>query len=132
MLKKTLVRNIYLILILLLVACSPNSSNEKNDAADAGKELFSQTILGTNPGCITCHSLEVDVTLVGPSLAGIGSRAGSINSGQSAEEYLRTSIVEPNAYLVEGFAEGLMPKNWKDNLSLEQIDQLVAYMLTLK
>lgn len=39
--------------------------------ADAGKALFAQSVIGANPGCITCHSLEAGKTLVGPSMAGI-------------------------------------------------------------
>jgi hypothetical protein len=65
-------------------------------------------------------------------MAGIASRAGTSVDGQSAEEYLRLSILEPNAHIIEGFSEGLMPANWGDNLSQEQVEQLIAYLLTLK
>lgn len=130
--KKFLLLVIVLTAALLLAACSGSGGGEDDPATSPGKALFAQTIIGTNPGCITCHSLEAGVTLVGPSMAGIGSRAGTAVAGQTAEEYLRTSILEPNAHLVEGFGEGLMPKTWGDNLSQEQIDQLIAYMLTLK
>ena len=47
----------------------------------------------------------------------------------SAEEYLRESIVDPAAYSVEGFADS-MPKGLRILLSEEDIDNLVAFLLT--
>ena len=129
---------VVLALMLSLVACGGDSSSEGGQGAVsvgdpvAGEALFVQTLIGSQPGCITCHSLEPGVTIVGPSIAGIGAEAGSRVSGQSAEEYLRLSITDPGAYLVEGFAAGLMPAGFADELSEEQLNDLVAYMLSLK
>jgi hypothetical protein len=50
----------------------------------------------------------------------------------TAEEYSRQSILEPNAHVVEGFVPGTMPQDWGDGLTAEQIDQLVAYLMTLE
>ena len=97
----------------------------------AGEKLFKQTTIGNQPGCATCHSLEADVTIVGPSLAGIANRAGERVSGLSTEEYLRQSILEPNAFTAEGFSANIMPK-WSDELSKEQVDSLIAFLLSLK
>jgi hypothetical protein len=52
--------------------------------------------------------------------------------GLSAEDYLHQSILEPDAYVVSGFPEGTMPKVWGDVLSDEQVDQLIAYLLTFQ
>ena len=129
---------VVLALMLSLVACGGDSSSEGGQGAVsvgdpvAGEALFAQTLIGSQPGCITCHSLEPGVTIVGPSIAGIGAEAGSRVSGQSAEEYLRLSITDPGAYVVEGFAAGLMPAGFADELSEEQLNDLVAYMLSLK
>jgi hypothetical protein len=76
--------------------------------------------------------MEPDVVLVGPSMAGIANRAGSQVSGQSAEDYLRESIVDPDAFVVDGFAAGLMTSTYGSALSEQQIEDLVAYMMTLK
>lgn len=123
-----------LVALLVLAACgggagqAPAGGATGGDVA-AGKALFAQSVIGPNPGCITCHSLEAGKTLVGPSMAGIASRAGSTVAGQSAEQYLRQSITEPDAHVAKGFAKGLMPK---PTLTEQQISDLVAYMLTLK
>ena len=49
----------------------------------------------------------------------------------TAVEYLHTSIVEPNNFVVEGYPENLMPQVYAEALSEDQINNLVAYLLTL-
>ena len=118
---------VFFVLALVLAACGGGKSS-----SELGKELFAQNPLTDQPGCITCHSLEPDVIIIGPSVAGIASRAGGMVPGMSAEEYLRESIVDPNAYLVPGFPTDTMPPVWGERLSEKQVDELVAYLLILK
>jgi nitric oxide reductase subunit C len=92
-----------------------------SDPAAAGKALFSRF-------CATCHSLQPDVVIVGPSLAGVASRAASRVPGKTAEEYLRTSIVYPGDFVVPGF-QNVMQKNFGDVLTVEQIDSLIAFLM---
>jgi nitric oxide reductase subunit C len=128
------------VLVLALAACGGGGDGEQEEPASGGgaggdaangEELFKQTTLESQAGCITCHSLEPDQVIVGPSMAGVADRAGDRVSGLSAEEYLRQSILETNAYVVEGFPEGVMPAAFSDALSDQQVDDLVAFMLTL-
>jgi len=128
-----------LVLMLLLAACggggdTPAASDDSSvgDAAN-GEKLYSQTVIGSAsaPGCVTCHSLEEDVVLVGPSHAGLANRAGSYQEGMSAEEYLRESIVDPDAHIVEGFTPGVMYQNFATDLKAKEVNDLIAYMLTL-
>jgi mono/diheme cytochrome c family protein len=122
-----------LILVVSLAACGGESAPAGSEAgtgdAAAGEKAFAEV---SAPACSSCHSLEPDVTLVGPSLDKIGAQAGARVSGESAGEYLRKAVVEPNAFVVEGFAPNLMPGTYATQLSEQQIDDLVAYMLTLK
>jgi cytochrome c2 len=120
---------------------APAPATTTGGNAANGQTLFSQSILGGNAGCITCHSLEAGKALVGPSMAGIASRAGNTVPGESAEQYIRTSIVNTNAFLAKGCnasdpeaqcVAGIMPQNWPEKLSVLEIDDLVAYLLTLK
>jgi nitric oxide reductase subunit C len=131
---------VFLIFTLMVMACG-GDGDEKEEVAPAagaagdaaqGEALFNQTVIGSQPGCITCHSLEPDKVLVGPSLAGVGTRAGTRVSGQSAEEYLRESILDTDAYTVDGFSAGVMPAALADELSEQQVADLVAFLLTLK
>ena len=48
--------------------------------------------------------------------------------GQS-EEFVRESIVDPDAQIAEGYQPGVMPSNFGDTLSDEQLDALVKYLL---
>jgi cytochrome c2 len=45
--------------------------------------------------------------------------------------YLHTSIVDPASYIVPGFVAGLMPETYADVFTDEDINNLVAYLLTL-
>jgi cytochrome c2 len=96
----------------------------------AGRKLYFETSLGTNAGCRICHSLDEGATLVGPSFAGIATRAAERVPGMSAEEYLRQSILEPDAYVVEGFPSGQMVPNLGEILTEQQIDDLIAFLMT--
>ena len=42
---------------------------------------------------------------------------------------MKASIEDPSAFLVPGFDKGIMPKTYKDQLSPEEIDTLVKYLL---
>jgi mono/diheme cytochrome c family protein len=133
MTKKSLIAVLAaLVLTAALAACGGGGTATPVGDAEAGGTLFAQTIIGAQPGCATCHSLETGTVLVGPSMAGIGTRAETRVDGLSAEEYIRQSILDPNAYVVEGFQPGVMVQVWAEELSPVQIDNLVAYLLTLK
>ncbi|GAB4273632.1 MAG: hypothetical protein Kow0080_21300 [Candidatus Promineifilaceae bacterium] len=131
-----------LVLALALVACGGDSDDAASSDAGStsvgdaarGEELFNQVTIGPNsaPGCVTCHSLEPGVVLVGPSQSDVATRAETRVDGMSAEDYIRQSIIEPNAYVVDGFTEGVMYQNYGEELSARDINDIVAFMLTLK
>ena len=99
---------------------------------EMGHKMYNETALGTNVACRICHSLRPDVVIVGPSFAGVATRAETRVPGMTAEEYLRQSILDPNAYIVEGFSSDMAPPNFAELLTDEQVDDLVAFLLTLK
>ena len=110
------------------------------DPIALGEALFRRT----PPACFSCHSTQPGVQIVGPSLAGIGTRAADLlkNPGyhgkaQSPEDYIRESILQPSAYVVPGptfgsAGQSIMPAIYQDMLKPEDIDHLVAYLVTLK
>ena len=113
-----------------------------DNPVELGNELFHSPELA----CQACHSTRPDVTLAGPSLAGIRGRAEKTvgdpsykGTATDAEGYIRESIEEPSVYLSPGanFSSGpggisLMPADYKTRLEVEQIDHLVAYLMTLR
>ncbi len=53
-------------------------------------------------------------------------------AGLAAEEYIRQSIVNPNAFVVEDFPEGVMPQNLGETLSSQELDDLIAFLAAQK
>lgn len=94
--------------------------------------------------CAGCHARSQGDVLLGPSLAGIAeiaaerTRAADYHgSARSAEEYLRESVLEPNAYLVPGDRYGaggvsFMPAHFGEALEPGEVDDLVLYLSTLQ
>jgi len=97
----------------------------------AGERIYNETATGVNAGCRICHSLVKDERIIGPSFYGIADRAAKRIPGMSAEEYLHQSIIEPNAFVVSGFPEGQMIQTFGDLLTEEQIQDLIAFLMTL-
>lgn len=58
--------------------------------------------------CEVCHRIGQQGTRA-PDLAGVGARAGKRKPGLSAKAYLIESLLDPGAYLVEGYPN-IMPK----------------------
>jgi mono/diheme cytochrome c family protein len=116
-------------LLLCLAACG-GGDGAATPAGDpqAGETVYNEVAL---PACSFCHSLRPGETIVGPSLAAVSGVAGRRVPGKSAEAYLRESVVDPDAYVVEGFGPGIMPSTYVTQLSDEQIADLVAYLMTL-
>lgn len=88
-------------------------------------------------GCNGCHALSsVGATgAVGPALDGIGQRAAEriadpayTGSATTAEEYIRESILNPSAFLVPDYQD-VMPKNFGELLSEEELNTLVQFLL---
>jgi cytochrome c oxidase subunit 2 len=102
---------------------------------DTGMSLADQgfEVLRSN-GCIACHSSDGS-KLVGPSYLGLwGETQTVITDGEERQvvvdaDYIRKSIYEPNADLVEGYNRGLMLPY--DLISEDEINLIIEYLKTL-
>ena len=111
-----------------------------NDPIALGENAFRSA----TPACVACHSIAPGVDMAGPSLSGISARAEKAmadpqykGKAKDVASYIRESIVEPSAHVVPGpmfSANGVsfMPDTYGKDLKPEQIDQLVAYLSTLR
>jgi cytochrome c len=120
--------------LFLLVACAGGAAPLGD--AERGRQLFTgeQPFTSANaPVCANCHFVRAeDGVMLGPNLAGVGAAAASRVAGQSAEQYLRTTLLDPDAYLVEGFQEGIMYRGYEEELTQQEVSDLIAYLLTLQ
>jgi mono/diheme cytochrome c family protein len=98
------------------------------DRVVLGERIFTGTAEVLSISCATCHQIGRDAT--GPDLAGVATRAAGRVSGLTTEEYLRQSILRPQAYLVEGWPP-VMP-SFEGQMTEEQLQALIAYLMTLK
>ena len=92
--------------------------------ATTGEQIF------VAAGCAGCHELASAGATgnIGPSLDQLAAAAGQREPGKSAEDYVRESIVDPDAFTVSGFGKGVMP-SYEGKLSDKQIDTLVQFLL---
>lgn len=88
-----------------------------------------------NPPCLTCHQLGGKGSKFGPgpNLDDLKDVAATRVEGLSAEEYVHQSIVEPGAFVVKQCPAGpcvnAMPKTYPDQMTTEELDALVQYLL---
>ena len=113
---------------LILAACSNTPEAAATPTLDATQQQ-GQAVFQLR--CAQCHTLTPDTVVIGPSLAGLATRASTRIEGYSAEEYIEDSILFPKDYLVEGFSD-TMPTNFGKDLTSEELSAVVAYLMTLK
>jgi cytochrome c oxidase subunit II len=101
-----------------------NTSNQT--PAEAGKELFEAKL-----GCASCHAADGSGGR-GPALVGLYGKPVRLANGQTVqadEGYIRESILNPQAQIVEGY-QPIMP-TFKGQVSEEQLVSLVAYIKSI-
>ncbi|MFQ5967916.1 MAG: c-type cytochrome [Acidimicrobiia bacterium] len=89
--------------------------------------------LSARNGCAVCHSADGS-PLVGPTWLGLFGTTETLTDGSTVvvdEAYIRESILDPNVKIVEGFPPDLMPKDFADKLSDDDITAITEYMKSL-
>jgi mono/diheme cytochrome c family protein len=92
------------------------TAEEPSGSPQAGRAVFEAQ------GCGSCHTFAP---------AGTSGTAGPDLDQALAETdaaFIRQSIVEPNAEIAQGFSANVMPQTYGDQLSPQQIDDLVAFL----
>lgn len=120
-------------------APAPTQPEESAPASDGEIDMEAVIAAVTKGGCAACHvmpGIPGGVGVIGPDMTNIGVDAATRVPGESAEEYLRLSIMEPNAFIAPQCPTGdclanLMPVTLATTLTPEEIDTLVNWMLTL-
>ena len=86
-----------------------------------GKTVFA------NNGCAACHTFQPAGATgkVGPDLDKLQAEAQK--AGKPLQDFVRQSIVDPNAYIEPGYHPNVMPQSFKD-LPKPQLDALVQFL----
>ena len=98
-----------------------------NDPAVLGEKWIKQN------GCIGCHSID-GTRQVGPSFKGMFGKQEKLEGGSTVQvddTYLIESIRQPGKVVVDGYPN-VMPSDAGANLTDEQIQDIIAYLKTLK
>jgi mono/diheme cytochrome c family protein len=107
-------------------AQATQEADEGETAPAQEEETAAGTTEGANlfesEGCAGCHTLEA-----AGSTGTIGPDLDAELAGEDAA-YIEESIVDPDAETAEGFNPGIMPTNFGDTLSPEEIQALVDYI----
>jgi cytochrome c oxidase subunit II len=79
-------------------------------------------------GCASCHTLSAAKATgkIGPDLDKLSQYAQK--AGKPLDQFVRESIVNPNAYIEPGYAKGVMPQTF-GSLPGAQLDALVSYLV---
>jgi cbb3-type cytochrome c oxidase subunit III len=88
--------------------------------ATTGEQIF------TAAGCAGCHTFRPAGSTgnIGPDLDDLASAAGDM----PPEEFVRQSILDPDAKVAQGFSAGVMP-SFDGRLSDKQVQALAEYLL---
>jgi len=90
--------------------------------------------LAQEQGCLGCHSTD-GRELIGPTWKGLFGKEEKLDDGTTVtvdDAYLRESILDPNAKIVATFVDNLMPSNFQDRLSDQQIEAIIEYIKTVR
>lgn len=116
------------------VADANSAATQEQSEAEIEGDTIEDVIL--NAGCAACHVIGPigDHGKVGPELTEMAAVADQRVAGQSAREYVRTAILNPNAYIVADCPNGpcladVMPDYYGQRLSAGQLEAIIDYLL---
>lgn len=105
---------------------TPSSGGDDAALIEQGRQLY------TSKGCIGCHSVDGSQG-VGPSWQGLFGHEVTLADGSTVvadEAYLRESILNPGAKVVEGF-QNIMP-SFEGQLTDAELNALIAFIRSLQ
>jgi predicted lipoprotein with Yx(FWY)xxD motif/cytochrome c2 len=113
----------------------PGASAEIPATPSSGSDLKAQGMtIAQDAGCLACHSTDGSI-LVGPTWQGAYGSQDPLTDGTTVtvdDEYLRESIVDPDAKVVQEFQPSIMPQNYGETLSDSDIEAIIAYIKSLQ
>jgi cytochrome c oxidase subunit II len=99
-----------------------STTSTSKSPSEAGLTVFNSN------GCSSCHTLTAAKATgtVGPDLDKLAAYAKQAK--KPLEAFIHESIVKPDAYVQPGYSKGVMPGNFGQLLTKEQLDALVTFL----
>jgi cytochrome c oxidase subunit 2 len=103
---------------------SQSAAVSSPNAGVAGAAVFK------NNSCGACHALKAAgaSATTGPDLDKLPAFAQT--AGKPLADFIKQSIVDPNAYIEKGYPKNVMPQTFGKALSKSQLDALVQYLIS--
>lgn len=91
-----------------------------------------ESLLKNKGGCLICHKITEGGNERGPDLRGFGGQAGSRQAGVDAEAYLMQALLEPSAFVVQGYSDIMPAANLPPaDLSATELKAVAAFLQSL-
>lgn len=104
--------------VTVAIPALPTASSKESAAPKTPEEVI------TKYTCGACHVIAGQNGTLGPGLAKIGATKN--------KEYLRQAILDPDAVIAKGYAAGMMPRTYGEQLKAQELEMLVNYLAKSK
>jgi cytochrome c oxidase subunit II len=93
-----------------------------------GATLGASVFKNAQNGCTSCHTFTPAKATgkIGPDLDKLPQYAQK--AGKPLDDFIRESIVDPDAYVEQGYQKGVMPPSFGQTLKPNELDALVQYL----
>ncbi|MCR4304469.1 MAG: c-type cytochrome [Gallionella sp.] len=105
--------------VTVTIPAMPAAGAEAPKAEEAAPLKTAQEVIAKF-GCGACHKVADQTGEIGPNLTKIGATKN--------KEYIRQSILDPDAVIAKGFAGGMMPPTFGEQLKAKELEMLVNYL----
>ncbi len=115
----------------LAAGCGGSDSGGDSASSAPGEEQYREF------ACASCHSLDGDEG-TGPTFKGLAGSTVELEGGKTVTadaDYLKRSITDPDAEIVDGYAEGIMSATTGQfdlDSKPEDVDRLVQFIQSVK
>ncbi len=104
--------------VTVAIPALPTASSKESAAPKTPEEVIAKYTCGA------CHVVAGQTGTLGPGLAKIGAMKN--------KEYLRQAILDPDAVIAKGYAAGMMPRTYGEQLKAQELEMLVNYLAKSK
>ncbi len=116
-------------------SAAPSTSSSSSSSSSSTSAAAGQAVFTGSAGCSGCHTLAAASATgtVGPNLdvrlrTDCANPASEKVRGTTLKQCIETAITKPYAYLPTGYSAGIMPSNFAQRLTPDQIQALVNFL----